>query len=162
MKKIVGRFVRAVLGIDSTEIPTAQINYLRDVASNRINFNINKENLIAFMDSLKDKHDIEELTLFKKGVAIFSSEEDLESVTVLNELFERTKPLTEENLLMLKDKLWITIYEREQFVFIIKKFVKLSQIEINALTLDVLKNLDNVLLEEKQIMETIYGSGLYN
>jgi len=160
MRHIIGTTVRRILGIDDTQQPESQVRYLKDVSKSNKQISVSQENLFTFIDSVKDKHGIEEISLFRKGNAIFSSEDDLENVTTLYETFERTRPLMDKRLLMLKDKYWVTIYEKQEFIFIIKRFVKMNEIELNALTSDILKNLDHVLLEERNIMESIYTNGI--
>ena len=155
--KFIGTIARSILGIDDTELPENQVRYLKDISKTEIITKVNEENLCFFIDSIKDKHGIEEISLFRKGIAIFSSEENhLENINSLYKLFEDSKNMMQKKILMLKDQLWITISEKESFVFIIKKHVKMSEIEINAVSGDILKNLDRIILEEKHLMDSAY------
>jgi hypothetical protein len=76
MKLNIGKVIKIVLGIDDTELPEKQIKYLSDIANTKKNKCINEEHLVVFIESLRDKHDLEEISIFRKGVVIFSSEKE--------------------------------------------------------------------------------------
>jgi len=159
MRTFIGRAIRNILGIDDTELPNGQLKYIKDMSQKYMHLKINEENLIYFLETLKEKHGLEEISLFRKGTAIFSSEqEELSKATDFYELFNKTRHMIDKKLMMIKDKLWVTIFEKENFVFVVKCHVKLSEIELNAITSDVIKNLDKVLLEEKNVLENPYIS----
>lgn len=156
-----GRFVRVILGFDNTEIPEKQVKYLSDIAKTRKDQIINEENLAVFIETLKDKHEIEDVSVFRKGMIIFSSEnDDFDKINKVYELFEKTKSIMDKKLLMIKDKHWICVFEKEGFTFVVKKLTKLSEIELNAITYDTLKRLDKILLEEKSMLENSYQLNL--
>ncbi len=158
MKLNIGKVIKIVLGIDDTELPEKQIKYLSDIANTKKNKCINEEHLVVFIESLRDKHDLEEISIFRKGVVIFSSEkEELEKITNLYNFFEKSKAMFDKKLIMIKNSFWITLYEREGFTFVIKKWTKLNEVEVNAITYDVLTRLDKILLEERNIIANSYN-----
>jgi hypothetical protein len=63
----------------------------------------------------------------------------------------------DKKLIMIKNSFWITLYEREGFTFVIKKWTKLNEVEVNAITYDVLTRLDKILLEERNIIANSYN-----
>lgn len=156
-----GKIVRIVLGFDNTEIPEKQVKYLSDIAKTKKDNVINEENLSRFIETLKEKHELEEISVFRKGIVIFSSEtDDLEKTTKIYDLFEKSKIFMDKKLMLIKDKKWICTFEKEGFIFVIKKLSKLNEVEINAITYDTLKRLDKILLEERNLLENAYQLNL--
>lgn len=163
MASFLKKFAKIILGIDDTELPVAQYNYLKDVSENGKSTRVNEENMYLFIESLKEKHDLTNISLFRRGIPIFSSDIDnLEKTTKLHDLYNSNKKHINDKMIMLKDKNWVTIYERDEFVFVVKRDSRLNEFEMNAISFDVLKNLDNVLIVEKNMIDNLYNNNKVN
>lgn len=139
---LVSKIARFLLGIDDTE-SSLQEFFVKDLSrtQKRTITKIDSRHLIAFIETLLQKHDLLELSVLNNRQMIFSSPDCIEKdVLKYYDFFENVKWDIGEKILMMKDNPWIAIFEKENFVFVTKKEIKLSEIEINAIAHDVLNN----------------------
>lgn len=136
------KIARHVLGIDDTETSDQEL-FIRDLYSGQkqIVKEISKQNISAFIETLLKKHDLLEFALILNRAVLLSSE-DINKKELLKyyDFFNSIKLNLQKKVMLLEDNPWIGLFERDSFVFVTKKEIKLSDMEINAITHDVLNS----------------------
>jgi len=149
------KIAKSILGIDDTELSDQAI-FIQDLYKSQKNVfkELNKKHIDAFLDTFTKKHDLIEFgLLLNRQILLSTPEFGKKEVFQYYDLFENIKGNVKEKILLLKDNPWIGIFERDSFVFVTKRDVKLSEIEINAITHDVLNSKE--LFIEEQNLEAI-------
>jgi len=145
---------RYILGFDDTEHSEQEV-FIKDLYSTQKHAfkELDKKHLTSFLETLTRKHDLLDLGLVQNSQIILSTEEfNKKEIMKYFEFFENVKTNLKERVVMLHNNPWITMFEKEHMVFIAKKEVKLSDIEINAITHDILNSRD-LFLSEKDLAE---------
>ena len=151
------RMARIVLGLDDTET-SDQEKFIKDLyASQKSNVRkIEKQHTSAFLESLMEKQDLIGFGLIRNKQILMSSEDfKKKEIQKLIGFFDFVKDSLKEKVVMLHGSPWITMFRRDGYLFITKKEVKLNDIEINAITHDVL-NAKELYVDEKVPEEIAY------
>ena len=156
MKTIFGKLSRFVLGVNKKELENKQMRYLKSVAKKN-KTKLNTRNLYSFIDTIKNKHLLKEISVFSKETTVFTSNNKSKDAYDFFTIFTKSKPFMRDNIMMLKDKNWKIIFEKNDFVFVVERDSKPSEFELDALSTDVLKHIDKIFVEEKKVYEKIYN-----
>lgn len=134
------KIAKFILDIDDTETSDQEL-FLKDLYSTQKDTvkPLDKKHIASFIKSLMEKHDILEFGLMKNKQIIAASKEfNKEDMLKFYVFFESIKGNIKDRIILLRDNPWINIFEKEGLVFLIKKDVKLTEFEINAIAYDVL------------------------
>jgi|GEM_PF-2630937 len=145
---------RYILGFDNTETSDQEI-FIKDLYSSQKHAfkELDKRHVSDFLDSLTKKHDLLEFSLVQNKQILLSTENfSKKEIMKYFDFFETVKNDLKERVVLLHNNPWIGMFEKEKFIFVTKKDVKLSDVEINAITHDVL-NSRELFLGEKELSE---------
>lgn len=157
MDGIISKIAQYLLGIDDTETSNQEF-FIKDLSTTQKHqiIKVDPRHIITFAETLLQKHDLQELcVLNNRQVILKSQDSDEKSVFKYYDFFESIKWNLNEKILLMKDNPWISIFEKENFVFVAKKEIKLNEIEINAIAHDVLNNRLLFCGEAVEEMETV-------
>jgi len=146
------KIARYILGIDHTET-SEQEKFIKDLYLTQRNVvkAIDKKHLSTFIESILDKHDLLHFGLVLNRQILAKDEEfDKKEILKYAEFFDTVKTNLRNKIVLLHDNPWIGLFEKDSLVFITKKEVKLSDIEINAIAHDVL-NSKELFIDEKAV-----------
>jgi hypothetical protein len=145
---------RYILGFDDTEHSEQEV-FIKDLYSTQKHAfkDLDKRHLTSFIESIIKKHDLIDLGLVQNKQIILATENfNKKDILKFYGFFDDIKDSLKDKIVMLKENPWITMFEKEHIVFVTKKEVKLSEIEINAISHDVLNSRD-LFLSEKDLAE---------
>ncbi len=137
---IIKKISRYLLGIDDTEMSNQEKFIKNFYNSQKITFrDIDKTHIASFIDTLLKKHDLIYFGLVSNRKILLSSEEKVNK-EILNyfDVFENIRGNLKDKIVLIKGSPWIGIFEKEDYIFVTKREVKLSEMEINAIAHDVL------------------------
>jgi len=146
------KIARYILGIDHTET-SEQEKFIKDLYLTQKNIvkPINKKHISTFIESILDKHDLLHFGLvLNKQVLAKDDEFDKKEILKYADFFDTVKSNLRNKIVLLHDNPWIGLFEKDSLVFVTKKEVKLSDIEINAIAHDVL-NSKELFVDEKAV-----------
>ena len=145
---------RHILGIDDTETSDQEI-FIKELYSNQkeIISEINKENITTFINTLINKHDLLGFSLVLNRQILMRNEDfDKKEIMKYIDFFENVKSNLRKKIVLLEGSPWVGLFERDNLVFVTKKEVKLSDIEINAIIHDVLNAKEVYCQKEQEII----------
>jgi len=153
--KLFSKLAIKLLGIDDTEFPTEQVGYIRDVSKEYSVPEITKNTFGEFVDSLLHKHLIDGVVVFKENTLLYSSSPDL--LELANKLYEMFTGFKRENkVLYFNVGSWVSMFEKNAFVYMVKSETRLSEFELNAVAKDIAVHGKNIFLEEyRKIMSFV-------
>ncbi len=152
---IFSKLVYKILGLDDTDLPLEQINYLKDVSKEYSVTEISRNTFNEFVDSLLRKHLIDSVVVFKANNLLYSSSpEILELANKIYDMFSAFK--RKDKVLYFNVGSWVSMFERDDFVYLIKSEARLSEFELNAVSKDIAVYGKNIFLEEyRKIMSFV-------
>jgi hypothetical protein len=154
---------RYILGFDDTQ-HSEQEAFIKDLYSSQKHAfkELSRKQVTDFLDSLIKKHDLIDFGLVQDKQIILSTENfNKKDILKFYEFFDNIKDSLKDRIVLLRDNPWIGMFEKDKFVFVTKKEVKLSEFEINAITHDVLNSrelfLGEIELAEFATIKTKHG-----
>ncbi len=135
------RFSLYLLGIDDTEMSN-QEKFIKDYyKSQKIDFTNDKSNISNLLENVSKKHDLISLGIVYDNDILYNTQNiNKKEILKYADFFNNIKTGLKEKIVLLKDNPWIGIFEKDNYIFVTKREVKLSEIEINAIVYDILNN----------------------
>ena len=146
------KIAKYILGIDNTET-SEQEKFIKDLYLTQKNIikPLYKKHISGFIESILNKHDLLNFSLVLNK-QILAKDEAFDKKEILRyiDFYDLAKSNLRKKIILLEGSPWIGLFEKESLVFVTKKEIKLSDIEINAIAHDVL-NSKELFIDEKAV-----------